>query len=519
MKKGSLFLFISLGMLFSSFSYVQNQSIQVYAVDEHITDMSAVALESGESIDSSNIFYDDFSSNRLDSNWVVSNRKWGTFENYGVAADNVYLNSTKKKLVIRALGNQHLETSRIDEIGGSLSGGAIVLKQTARPGRYEVKMKAAYKVGVCSAFWTYTEDGSANNHEIDIELPPKSVDEDGNNVFNEVLFTNYIGISNYEQKTKKLNYFVNDGEYHTFAFDWYYSSNHKMVNYYIDGVLAATNSDVSKVPYLPTRLWLGAWIPNNPDFVGAPNFDKCYMEIDYVKYSPFTNQLPQTSGEAGGCGATSTDYHVTSDELRYDYLSNGEFNAIAKNSSLSIRGYEVNGTAKLDNGYDHNDSPTSGGAKINSGSSIAYKVDSVSKNQKFNLSTYYKGTGNVLISFFNRSNNLISNLGVDLTQSASWTNKEYDFTVPENTFYLKVKVNATEDLFIDDLFMVLNNSGGGEENPPSGGDDPTPTPPPTPSGGESVVLAPAIYVVLGAVPTAVVFSVILIIVIFAKKKQ
>ena len=195
----------------------------VLADSNPTTDMTNVSIESGESFDTDNIFYDDFSSSRLDSNWVVSHRKWGANDNKGVSANNVFLNTKDDKLIIRALGNQHLENSTIDGIGGPLSGGAIVLKDTVRPGRFEVRMKTTYRAGICAAFWTYTEDGNANNHEIDIELPLRS----GNtNPFDEVLFTNWVSGNELERSQHKLSYYLNDGEYHTFAFDWYYSKNH-----------------------------------------------------------------------------------------------------------------------------------------------------------------------------------------------------------------------------------------------------------------------------------------------------
>ena len=306
--KIKLFVLSVLSPVMLSLFFLKPNTVEVKADNNVETDMSSVPLISDEAIDTGNIIYDDFSSSTLNDNWVVSHRKWGGYDNKGVSADNVFLDTINDKVIIRALGNQHLENSTENGIGGPVSGGALVLKETARPGRYETRFKAAYKVGVCNAFWTYTENNLGQNHEIDIEFPFK--DNSGNNAFNEVIFTNYIGESNFQQTHKTLDFYLNDGEYHTYAFDWYYSNNHKEIRYYIDSNLLATHTISSKLPFLPSRLWLGCWVPNNPGFVGLPNFDECFMEIDYFKYSPFLNQDESTTGRAGGCGQTSLNYHI-----------------------------------------------------------------------------------------------------------------------------------------------------------------------------------------------------------------
>ena len=452
------------------FMFVRNDIKKAEAAYE--TDMSKVGLIIGESFDTSNIFYDDFSSSSLDANWAISNRAWGGFGNHGVVADNVYLNTKNDKLIIKCLGNQYLETSTVNNLGGPISGGAIIMKKVARPGRYEVKMKLAYKVGVCSAFWTYTEDGSGNNHEIDIEIPPK--DNYGNNVFNRALFTNWIGETNYDQKNAQLNFYLNDGEYHTYAFDWYYSSSHKLIRYYIDGVRYATLEDVSKVPYLPSRLWLGGWIPNNSGFVGLPDFDKCYMEVDYVKYTPFLNQMPVTQGSAGGYGQTSTNYHITQDDFEYDWMSNGTFHSIAKNSNLSARGYTTSGTVALSNNYGNGNTSTSGGVRISANSSMNYNVNSIVPGAKYALSNDYKGAGQLKLSYYGLSKQLLKTETISLPSSAAYTSIRNVITVPASTLYVTTsyQTGAGQELYLDNLKMLLTK------------EEPEPEPEPEPSSSE-----------------------------------
>ena len=427
----------------------------VLADSNPTTDMTNVSIESGESFDTNNIFYDDFSSSRLDSNWVVSHRKWGANDNKGVSADNVFLNTKDDKLIIRALGNQHLENSTIDGIGGPLSGGAIVLKDTVRPGRFEVRMKTTYRAGICAAFWTYTEDGGGNNHEIDIELPPRS----GNtNPFDEVLFTNWVSGSEIEQSQHKLSYYLNDGEYHTFAFDWYYSKNHKQIDYFIDGVKLASHKDQNFVPYLPSRLWLGAWIPNNEGFVGLPNFDTSYMEIDYVKYSPFLNQETVTLGTASGCGNTSLEYKIITEKPRYEWISNGTFHSIAKSSSISSRGYSYTGNVTLSNNYGYLDTSTSGGAKLGKSSSITYKIDSVPPEEKFTFEANFKGKTTAKLNYFNRSGVLFDSHSIQL-ENTEWDQLTYNFLTPKETYYMEMVFETSNEgeVLLDNLSMYMND--------------------------------------------------------------
>lgn len=457
-KKLIPFLFVpTLITTFFAFASMNNESpSKADAMINVDTDMSGIALLPGESFDESHIIYDDFSSNSLNNNWVVSHRKWGGYDNKGVSADNVFLDTANGKVIIRALGNQHIENSTVGGIGGPVSGGALIMKEAARPGRYETKMKVAYRVGVCNAFWTYTENNLGQNHEIDIEFPFK--DNKGNNAFNEVIFTNYIGESNFQQTHTKLDYHLNDGEYHTFAFDWYYSSTHKVIHYYIDSILLASHYTSSKLPFLPSRLWLGCWVPNNPGFVGLPDFDQCFMEIDYFKYSPFLNQEDVTKGNAGGAGQTSTAYHIIDHGFdKYDWMSNGSFNAVNKSQSMEDRGYEVTGNVLLYNGFDHDGLASSGGLKMGASSSINYKIDSTYAGYTYKLSTYYKGTGRALMLFYNENDDMFKGLNLVLPKKDNWGIINYNFEVPEEAFYTRIKFETdTEELYLDDISVIFS---------------------------------------------------------------
>ena len=83
---------------------------------------------------------------------------------------------------------------------------------------------------------------------------------------------------------------LNDGNFHTFGFDWY--TNPELLVYHVDNVVTAV-SDIF-IPYLLTRIWVGVWISISDNFMGAPEFESDFMEIDWVKYIPFDDSQPYT---------------------------------------------------------------------------------------------------------------------------------------------------------------------------------------------------------------------------------
>ena len=441
------------------------------------TDMSSVSLLDGESIDTSNIFYDDFDSGISSSNWYISKRVWGENAEYGrynggVRPENVFVENGV--VTLRALGNQYAEkgvTGFSTHTDGSCTGAALVYKGNANPGRYEVRMKISPRVGVCSAFWTYNEDGNGKNHEIDIELPFKNANN--NNTFKNVVFTNYIGETNYQQTSQELATALNDDSYHTYAFDWYYSSSHKVIRYYIDGVLYAEHSNASKMPHITSRLWLGCWIPNNVDFVGLPDFDKSYMDIDYVKYSPFLSQV-HDAGSAGSPGgaASAGEYPSSGLNEQRNYFPNGTFNYINNRNEAEYFNFGINksGTVSLSKSYDYAGSNTSGGALLSSSSEINAKIDSVYKNHSYNFSFNYQGKGTARVDYYNESDSLLSHDDIVL-DSDTYTTYNTIFTAPNNCFYVKVRFISDTSLKLDNIYVGREEviPPEPEENPISDG--------------------------------------------------
>jgi len=134
-------------------------------------------------------FYDDFSDGIDENKWLIAEKSWGGgangFINGGVVAENVVANVTAGTVTFNAHGNYYngdvmgINKDMSRQTTGVRTGGAMATRQYFGAGSYEVRMKVAGKLGVCSAIWTlfYNDDDYCSsgapiiNHEIDVELP------------------------------------------------------------------------------------------------------------------------------------------------------------------------------------------------------------------------------------------------------------------------------------------------------------------------------------------------------------
>lgn len=255
-----------------------------------------IGLPAGVELDTENTVFDDFVGGVDSDLWYIGKQAWGS-GNGGVIPENV--GYTDEGVLVFTGRGAHYAAGEVSGAGsvkdGSMTGGAIISKFLTGPGRYETKLKVLPRLGACTAMWVYAyrmTDAGAENHEIDIELPGGKTR--GAHSFNAVLNTNYITETYNQSQDVDLAanrgtegiYSLADGEWHTFGFDWY--TNPERVVYYVDGVITAI-SDVF-VPSLQTRLWLGVWFPNNSGFVGTAEFEKDYLEVDWIRYTPFKDQ-------------------------------------------------------------------------------------------------------------------------------------------------------------------------------------------------------------------------------------
>lgn len=193
-------------------------------------------------LDYDNAFFDDFSTGVSSESWLIGDQAWGG-SNGGVVPENVSY-TDDGVLLLRGNGGYYQE-GEIKGVGdvkdGRFTGAALISNFTVGPGRYEIKMKVLPRIGACTAFWTYAyEFENELNHEIDIELPGGH--RSGVVSFENMLNTNYIKVDRSHSQDAKLStlfqdkeVFLNDGEWHTFGFDWY--TNPEKIIYYIDGVV------------------------------------------------------------------------------------------------------------------------------------------------------------------------------------------------------------------------------------------------------------------------------------------
>jgi len=222
-------------------------------------------------------FFDDFTDGVDKSKWLVAHKSWGGgkngFTNGGVVLENVEEDTAAGKVIFHAHGNHY--TGNIEGINKDLTrqstgvrtGGAIATREYFGAGSYEIRMKAAVELGVCSAIWTfyYNDDEYYSgmpivNHEIDIELPgrpgPGTVDID----FDQGLFNTWVGEidSLYEAGYTQLPSRQDDGEFHIWRFDWHTDEADRRVDFYLDGQLLRTMRN--HIPFYAGRLWLGEWM-------------------------------------------------------------------------------------------------------------------------------------------------------------------------------------------------------------------------------------------------------------------
>ncbi|OUS77971.1 hypothetical protein B1748_04155 [Paenibacillus sp. MY03] len=349
--------------------------------------MGMIALEKPNSTNAyrTEVFFDDFEGDELDTNkWLKAYRQWGgSGANGGVLPQNVSVDDGK--LIIEAYGDQYsgsvkgINKDYSQRADGKRVGGAIATKDYFASGSYEVRMKVAPSLGVASAIWTFSyqefypgdpaykekpvggQDYYAVNHEIDMEFPGRPGPAHTNISYDRGLFNTWIGENEDEYTTEyvELGQAVNDGQFHTYRFDWHTGGDgeQKRVEFYIDDVLLQTNYD--HVPTNASRLWIGAWFPNN--WAGTPNFDTETLDVDWVRITPFEQPgddwFPESFPNDGWSDrdpAAQTD--VLFDDFTGDALDPGKWKIANKNwggqlgGQMSFNGGVVPQNVKLRDG-------------------------------------------------------------------------------------------------------------------------------------------------------------------------
>ena len=416
---------------------------------------SMLTVESGESLDTANGFFDDFSSGIDRSSWYLSKAAWGQVNgrtNGGVIPQNASYDASLGTINLLARGANYLK-KEVEGVGditdGSCTGSSLLSAAYYGPGRFVSRFKPAPRLGVCNAFWTYVEDAEGINHEIDIEFPAIT----GNiNDFKTVAFTNYVG-SDTPNKAVLSNY-LSDGNYHTFGFDWYYSASHKLIRYFIDGNLLATAT--TNIPFLTTRIALGVWIPNNADFVGLPNFELAQMNVDYVSYIPFKEQSATASTAALPSSRLASDseypgYSVTTPLI--NQVANGDFEYAGVNATktLSQAGFTHSGSVSIAHNVDNNSTYF---ATLASGSSLSQNIDSVYASSSRDLSFRSQGSGTATLRFLDSNGSTLSSQDIAINDSLWTVHSSLALSAPATAYSAQLSWTASTSLALDDLSFV-----------------------------------------------------------------
>ncbi len=418
--------------------------------------------------------FDDFSSGVDKTRWYIGNQAWGG-NNGGVIPANV--NYTDDGILVLTGNGKYYSDHDVRGVGdvkdGRYTGAALVSKFKVHTGRFEIKMKVLPRLGACTAFWTYANEATSGaNHEIDIELPGGNIDRPIS--FENVLNTNYIterfkqsqDIKVSSLSSEENEVYLNDGEFHTFGFDWY--TDPELIIYYVDGKISAI-SDVF-IPNYECRLWFGCWFPVSSAFVGTANFEKDNMYVDYVKYLPFKNQPYETFEPPFSGYALDNEYPTTPIPVpTISKISNGTFEnltlqEISENTN-EIELYGWNLTKKInedqplasvidivDNeGYDHSK------ALLLKDGGVAYQnIDSIYHNFQYDLSFYAKGKGRAIVSFYGKTNTeALFSKTININQDELTLFSE-EFIAPEGSQSLEIDFDTSKEnsLLIDNLSLI-----------------------------------------------------------------
>lgn len=296
------------------------------------------------------IFYDDFSEGVSKKYYSSSGpgRGWGVAEgervNYMNPANISWTND--EEVVAQAGGTGGIVSMQVN---GDLypdekrrrEGTCLITKQAFGPGLYEVRFKTVPRLGAVTALWTYWNGGGSTFEdnaysEIDVEMPMKA----DYRQWSATVYKKYISAGMMEQGTATIKTEdgngLNDGNWHTFAFEWRTDSENgdNAVQYYVDGVPSVRIEGYT--PEYTATFWMGAWFPDNPTWIGSPEFETAFMYIDYVKIIPYDDPIKTGSRGQFDMSATGTlGTDLGSIPLPgNNYIANGKFQNLDANEKL-----------------------------------------------------------------------------------------------------------------------------------------------------------------------------------------
>lgn len=437
-----------------------NSSSGLLAVGTSVADKTRITVvatagsDSGEKEfiilqNASNAFFDNFKTGVSQTKWLLSNQAWGGAPNNGGCAPANINYTADSTLIIGANGDYY--TGSIRGPGNSTgirTGGAIITQDQFGPGSYEVRMKMMPRIGACNAIWTYYYENDNVNHEIDIEAPGS---HNGEYSLENTLYTSWTGVSGGQYNTTynaNSNFGLganNDGNWHTYRFDW--QTNPKRVDWYIDEVLV--NSTTANVPTYWARFWVGVWFPNA--WCGTPDFERDYMLVDWVRITPFDSTGSTNKAMSKPSSGNSSSYPTSPV-------------ALPLNNLISTPGFEgaaaawtVSSTAAIDSS---NALSGTKSMKITNGGTATQIINGVYANFNLNFSGYAKASGGsatIKIEYLNYSNGVISSETVMEISSAAYANLTKSLKAPNGCKKIRITLStsAGATCYFDDLTLRL----------------------------------------------------------------
>ena len=474
------------GLLVSSFSILvsgcktqgkkQDSNPEEPAIPEVCDDL---AILDGVSFDYDHAFFDDFTNGVNYDNWIISEDCWGSNKG-GLTVKNLFY-TDEGTLLFRATGNYYSG----DEIrgygqvkDGKCTGASLVSKFLTGPGRYQVKMKPFPRLGACTAFWTYSNRpvaGAENdNHEIDIELPGGM--HYGIHSFKYMMNTNYITEKYMDNSDFRIDQVtngkiinLNDGEFHVFGFDWY--TNPEVIVYSVDGVVTCV-SDIF-IPYLQTRMWLGVWISFNDAFMGAPNYESDYMEVDWLKYIPFDNTQPYTICDVDAVSISTPKENYPKSPTSHpqvNKVANGDFEYFIRKGKQEDYGWTFEKFLQEESELDEvcyvsateGKDGTAGGV-VKKGGYLHTTIDAAYEGYQYDISFDGKSDGNdsvMEVVYYSSYVPDVNPIKSDFVQikNGEWENYKTTITCPEGCSCVTVEFynnsqKSTSSMYIDNVQM------------------------------------------------------------------
>ena len=402
-------------------------------------DNSAPSTQTGKAVEvaEDGSFFDDFN-NGIDPNvWGIAMKAWGG-GNHGVIRENVAY-TADGLLVMTANGDLYEGPLNRDpdDKEGVRSGACLVTQHALGAGSYEVRMKVAPQMGACTAMWTFFWASEAVNHEIDIELPASTKN------FKNSQFVTWTGEEVYTDRQTIPDFYHNDGQWHTYRFDWHTSP--EKVDFYVDDEFQLTIEDT--IPTIAGHFWLGVWFPKR--WCGVPNFDTTYMLVDWVKYTAYDE--PFTPTEKLYTYTPENTYPTEPVVLpTVNFISNGGF-------EVDSNAWTATGSATVV------ENPDTHGRMLRLGddyASVTQTLTAIIPQSQYNLNVsgfgFNASAAKVKVEYLELiGDDVIGSDEMALTGNG-FAQQSLDITTPENAERIRITLSGDGDgpLYFDDVYLT-----------------------------------------------------------------